>query len=127
MAESTPISQREVPERLGFNVQLLSSKPYVFSKLQALTDRNVMRMKQVYVKQRHARFRESFSYHLPFGTKSAYVKEMMAADLDKLAKLIRICGFLMQTKTYLFWKKKTDEQTGCHSCQPKLALVRARS
>jgi hypothetical protein len=46
---------------------------------------------------------KSFSYHLPFGTKDAYVKEMMAADLNKLANLIRICGFLMQTKVYLFW------------------------
>lgn len=41
---------------------------------------------------------ESFSYHLPFGTKDAYVKEIVAADLDKLANLMRICGFLMQTK-----------------------------
>jgi hypothetical protein len=24
---------------------------------------------------------------------------------QKLANLIRICGFLMQTKAYLFWKK----------------------
>jgi hypothetical protein len=29
----------------------------------------------------------------------------MAADLDRLANLIRICGFLVQTKVYLFWKK----------------------
>jgi hypothetical protein len=32
----------------------------------------------------------------------------MAADLDKLAGLIRICGFLMQTKVYLFWKKEVN-------------------
>jgi hypothetical protein len=30
----------------------------------------------------------------------------MAADLDKLAGLMRICGFLMQTKVYLFWRKE---------------------
>jgi hypothetical protein len=48
--------------------------------------------------QRHARFLKSFLHHLPFGTKEAYAKEIMAADLDKLANLIRICGFLMQTK-----------------------------
>jgi hypothetical protein len=41
---------------------------------------------------------KSFSYHLPFGTREAYVKEIMAADLDKLANLTRICGFLMQTR-----------------------------
>jgi len=50
-------------------------------------------------------FVESFSYHLPFGTKDAYVKEIMAADLNKLANLIRTCGFLMQTKAYLFWER----------------------
>ncbi|MCJ7423929.1 hypothetical protein MUP01_06630 [Candidatus Bathyarchaeota archaeon] len=48
------------------------------------------------------RFRNSFSYHLPFRTKDAYVKEI-AADLDKLANLIRICEFLTRTKVYLFW------------------------
>jgi hypothetical protein len=51
----------------------------------------------------HTRFMKSFSYHRPFGTKDAYVKEIMAADLNKLVNLIRICGFLMQTKVYLFW------------------------
>jgi len=50
-------------------------------------------------------FVESFSYHLPFGTKDAYVKEIMSADLNKLANLMGICGFLMQTKAYLFWER----------------------
>lgn len=50
-----------------------------------------------------------FSGHLPFGTKDAYVREIMAADLNKLASLIGICGFLMQTKVYLFWKKEDWE------------------
>lgn len=48
-------------------------------------------------------FMNSFSCHLPFGTKDAYVKELIVADLDKLAGLIRICGFLMQTKVYVSW------------------------
>jgi hypothetical protein len=51
---------------------------------------------------------KSFSYHLPFGTKDAYAKEIMAADLDKLASLTRICGFLMQIKAYLFWKVEKE-------------------
>lgn len=52
---------------------------------------------------------KSLSHHLPFGTKDAYIKEIMAADLDKFVNLIRICGFLMQTKTYLFWKKEKSD------------------
>jgi len=51
----------------------------------------------------------------------------MAADLDKLVNLIRICGFLMQAKLYLFWERKIGGRVGCHSCQPKLALVLAKS
>jgi hypothetical protein len=43
------------------------------------------------------------AHHFPFGTKDAYIKEIMAPDLDKLAGLVRICGFLMQTIAYLFW------------------------
>jgi hypothetical protein len=46
---------------------------------------------------------------LPFGTKDVYAKEIKAADLGKLANLIRICGFLMQTKVYLFWKMSKKE------------------
>jgi hypothetical protein len=56
----------------------------------------------------YLRFLKSFSGRLPFGTKDAYVKEIMAADLNKLAGLIRICEFLMQTKAYLFWKEERN-------------------
>jgi hypothetical protein len=59
------------------------------------------------MKQRHTRFMKSFSYHLPYGTKIANEKEIPAADPDKLAHLIKICGFLMQTKVYLFWSHKS--------------------
>ncbi|MCJ7425069.1 GNAT family N-acetyltransferase [Candidatus Bathyarchaeota archaeon] len=90
-------------QQLGFNLQLLGSERYVLSRLQALDDGDVLKIREVFVKQRHTRFMKSFSYHLPFGTKDVYTKEIMTADLDKLANLIRICGFLMQTKVYLFW------------------------
>jgi hypothetical protein len=63
----------------------------------------VLDLREAFIKNRHTRFKKRFSYHMPFGTKDACAKEIMAADLDKLADLIRICGFLMQTKVYLFW------------------------
>jgi hypothetical protein len=53
---------------------------------------------------------KSFSYHLPFGAKEAYKKEIVNAGLDKLACLIKICGFLMQTKVYLFWENPSKRQ-----------------
>ena len=33
-----------------------------------------------------------------------------AADTNKLAKMLRILGFLTQTKVYLFWKRKTKNE-----------------
>jgi len=63
------------------------------------------KVREAFIKNSHTRFKKSCSYHLPFGTKEACVKEIIAADLNKLASLIKICGFLVQTKTYLFWKK----------------------
>ncbi|MCJ7423491.1 hypothetical protein MUP01_04380 [Candidatus Bathyarchaeota archaeon] len=92
-------------QQLGFNLQLLGSERYVLSRLQALDDGDILKIREAFVKQRHTRFMKSFSYHLPFGTKEAYTKEIKSADLNKLATLIRICGFLMQTKVYVFWKK----------------------
>jgi hypothetical protein len=94
-----------VLEGLGFDTQLLGSRTYVVSKLQTLAEKDVLRIREAFAKHRHTRFMKSFSYHLPFGTRDAYVRETMAADLDKLANLMKICGFLMQTKVYLFWRR----------------------
>jgi hypothetical protein len=93
----------KVLKKLGFDGQLLSSEAYVKRRLEALTDSDILEIKEIFARQRHTRFMKSFFYHLPFGTKDAYIKEITAADLNKLANLIKICGFLMQTKVYLFW------------------------
>jgi hypothetical protein len=89
---------------LGFNEQLLGSEKYVLERLQSLTGQDVARIRQVFVKYSHPRFMKAFSYHLPYGQKQAYRIEIEHLSLEKLAHLIKICGFLMQTKAYLFWK-----------------------
>jgi len=89
---------------LGFNDELLSSEKNVLEKLNALDDAEVGRIKEAFVKYNHPRFMKAFSYHLPFGAKQAYCQEITCLNLEKLAHLIKICGFLMQTKVYLFWK-----------------------
>jgi hypothetical protein len=91
---------------LGFNDQLLGSEKCVLEKLQALDNDQTERIKQAFVKYDHPRFMKAFSYHLPFGAKREYRKEIARLNQEKLAHLIRICGFLMQTKVYLFWKKR---------------------
>jgi len=40
-----------------------------------------------------------------FATRAEYIAGLEAADLVKLASLIRIVGLLMQVKAYLFWQK----------------------
>jgi ABC-type transport system involved in cytochrome c biogenesis ATPase subunit/GNAT superfamily N-acetyltransferase len=93
-------------ESLGFEIQFLNSLKYVSEKLAGLSSDDVLKIREVFTKCRHPRFSKSFSYHLPFGTKAAYEKQIGKASLEKLAELIRICSFLLQTKAYLFWRAR---------------------
>jgi ABC-type transport system involved in cytochrome c biogenesis ATPase subunit/GNAT superfamily N-acetyltransferase len=91
-------------ESLGFELQFLNSLKYVSQRLASLSGEDVLKVREVFVKCRHPRFSKSLSYHLPFGTKAAYEKQIGTASLEKLAELIRVCSFLLQTKAYLFWR-----------------------
>jgi ABC-type lipoprotein export system ATPase subunit/GNAT superfamily N-acetyltransferase len=95
----------KVLEQVGFNVQLLGSGNYVFQKLQALNIDELERVREAFVKADHPRFSKFFSSGLPFGHMGDYEKKVNAATLEQLAGLIKICGFLLQTKVYLFWSK----------------------
>jgi hypothetical protein len=91
--------------RLGFNVQLLGSWQYVHAKLEALNQCELATVKEAFMGNRHQRFLKKFSSHLPFGRTEAYKREVENANLEKLAGLIKICSFLLQTKVYLFWSR----------------------
>jgi len=54
-----------------------------------------------------------FFPHLLFGHKKDYVEEIKKASLEKLAHLIKVCGFLLQTKVYLFWKNNFNNSACC--------------
>jgi hypothetical protein len=41
---------------------------------------------------------------MPYGVGDEYRKHVEQADPSQFTHLIKICGFLMQTKGYLFWK-----------------------
>jgi len=100
----------EVLLQLGFNVQLLGSEKYVLNKLQNLGDNGIIRIREAFIKNSHARFMKYFFPHQLFGKRQAYQKEVKKASLERLAHLIKVCGFLMQTKAYLFW-----EINGCRN------------
>lgn len=94
-----------VLRQLGFNLQLLSSEKYVSDKLQGLSEKDVATIKEAFAKHCHSRFMKYFFCHMPFGKKKTYTEEVKKANLERLAHLIKVCGFLLQTKVYLFWCK----------------------
>jgi len=93
----------EILQQLGFNIQLLGSEKYVLNKLQTLSDEGLEKLREAFIKHCHARFMKYFFCHIPFGRKEVYAKEVMKAGLERLARLIKVCGFLLQSKVYLFW------------------------
>ena len=95
----------EILQQLGFNIQLLSSEKYVLQKLQTLTDKDVAIIREAFIKHNHARFMKYFFPHQLFGKREAYTREIRKASLGRLARLIKVCGFLTQTKAYLFWSR----------------------
>ena len=54
----------------------------------------------------HPRFMKEFFYHKPYGKAKLFKEKVGEADFEKLAKLIRIAGLLLQTKVYLCWEKE---------------------
>lgn len=95
----------EVLKRLGFNPELLASSRHVKGILDALPEKDIVELRTAFSKNRHMRFSKSFSYHMPYGTVARYQREIKNASLEKLGVLIRICGFLLQSKVYLYWQR----------------------
>ncbi|MBT0158662.1 GNAT family N-acetyltransferase [Candidatus Bathyarchaeota archaeon A05DMB-2] len=93
----------EVLEYFGFNIQLLGSEKYVLNKLQALSGEDLEKVREAFSKHCHTRFMKYLFPHQVFGRKKDYVEALKTAGVEKLAHLIRLCGFLLQTKVYLFW------------------------
>jgi len=52
----------------------------VSNKLQNLHSKELDRIRKAFIKNSHTRLLKSFLYHLPFGTKGAYAKEIMGGS-----------------------------------------------
>ena len=90
---------------LGFNIQFLGSEKYVLNKLQTLKAEDVSRIREAFVQNNTPRFMKYLFPHKPYGKQKLFVEKLMKASLERLAHLIKVCGLLLQTKVYLFWKK----------------------
>jgi len=114
IAETTPNPQvLKVVEKLrtfNFNPVFLTSEKANLNKLQRMTAEEVDGVKMV-LKEVTGIYRKRIA-----GTKQAFLNKeeyeaiVDAADTNKLAKMLRILGFLTQTKVYLFWKRKTKNE-----------------
>ena len=93
----------ETLQQLGFNIHLLGSEKYVLNKLLTLSNEDLEKLREAFIKHCHARFMKYFFCHIPFGRREVYAKEVMKTNLERLSHLIKVCGFLLQTKVYLFW------------------------
>jgi len=107
IAESPPVKTAikiaDVLKEMGFNVAFLRSQKYVLKKLASLNAQELKLIKRAFAENKHPRFMKEFSFHDPYGKRKFYEKSLESADLEKLTKLIGICGMLLQTKVYLFW------------------------
>jgi len=92
--------------RLGFNLQLLCSQRYVESKLEIMTEEQMLELKSAFTANKHPRFKKEVAgnKHNPYGKTSDYIKYVQTADSLKLSRLIKILAMLSQTKVYLFWR-----------------------
>ena len=81
----------------------LGDKSAVPALIEALKERRFCPRTIDRLRRARVRFMKYSFYHMPFGKKEEYAKEIMKSDLERLAHLIKVCGFLMQTKVYLFW------------------------
>lgn len=91
----------------GFDMKLLGSERYVRGKLEELSPVQLEALKEAFIKNGHQRFRKEFAVCrcMPYGNTKAFRKGMANADLEKIGKLVKIVGMLLQTKVYLFWRK----------------------
>ena len=96
---------------LGFNLQFLGSGQYVSQELGCLSSAEKEKLKELFIRNKHPRFEKEFavSRHQPFGKISDYVQSIENADSDKMVKLIKLVGMLLQTKVYLFWSKQIEQ------------------
>jgi hypothetical protein len=60
-----------------------------------------------FIKNDHPRLRKEIAAnrHIPYGTSAVYAEGIRNASMERMVKLVKIVGMLLQTKVYLFWRK----------------------
>lgn len=96
------------------DLQSLGSERHVSQRLAGLSSAEQENLKGLCIRNKHPRFEKEFvvGRHQPFGKTSDYIKSIENADSEKMAKLVKLVGMLLQTKRYLFWSKIISKNRG---------------
>ncbi len=62
-------------------------------------------IKQAFIANKHPRFKKELAgtKNLPYGETANYIKSVNNANKEKISKLIKLVGMLLQTKVYLIY------------------------
>jgi len=85
----------------------------VLTKLREISEQDIAKTREALVRDKRTQFMKSFSQCLPFGTKDIHECVVCSAGLEKLAQLIKICGFL--TDKGIPFLEQTARQLALHA------------
>jgi len=111
IAESKPhpeiLRAVEKLRAFNFNPAFLTSERMNLRKLRRMSPEEVGGVRNVFKGISGGIYgRRLLSIYHAFLTKGDFVARVESVSLEKLAKMLRILGFLTQTKVYLFWRSK---------------------
>ncbi|MCJ7768059.1 GNAT family N-acetyltransferase [Candidatus Bathyarchaeota archaeon] len=95
----------EVLESVGLDRRLFGSVGHVKLRLKAMSKKDLDLVRAGFIRHKNGPFLKVFFSAVPFGHAAEYGKCVEKASVEKLARLIKACGFLLQEKVYLFYSK----------------------
>lgn len=96
----------EALKGLGLELRFFGSAGYVADKFGEMGEKELGLVRSSFIKYKHPRFLKEFFSDVPFGRAADYEKCVKKASVEQLARLVRVCGFLLQEKVYLYWRKE---------------------
>jgi ABC-type lipoprotein export system ATPase subunit/GNAT superfamily N-acetyltransferase len=93
-----------VLESVGLDRRLFGSVGHVQKRLGAMSKENLGLVRSGFSRCKTGPFMRVFS-SVAYGRAAEYKKSVEEASVDRLALLVKACGFLLQEKVYLFWQK----------------------
>jgi ABC-type ATPase with predicted acetyltransferase domain len=95
----------EILESVGLDRRLFSSVGHVQQRLKAMKEKDLDLVRATFAKCKNGPFLKVFFSAVPFGHAADYPEYVEKVSVEKLARLIKACGFLLQEKGYLFYEK----------------------